>query len=219
MRGIEIAYQLEEGEILGEPLPSRENRRAILAYEATEGGAGVLNRLISDGKALARVAREALKIMHFDKVDEAIQGSDASILTDHSNTACVKGCYRCLLSYFNQPDHELIDRTSDDAKRLLVSLARAELSVLADETDGSAGDSAWTQVFSAAGLPKPDAKGVQLAGERIPFAWPSHFVAAHSKALAAEVADAANSGGWELVQISEAPSDPLPQKLIDLLRA
>ena len=41
MRGIEVVYQLEEGEILGEPLPARDNRRAILAYEATEGGAGV----------------------------------------------------------------------------------------------------------------------------------------------------------------------------------
>ena len=25
-------------------------------------------------------------------------------------TACVAACYRCLMSYYNQPDHELIDR-------------------------------------------------------------------------------------------------------------
>ena len=48
MRGIAVVFQLEEGEILGEPLPGREKRRALLAYEATEGGAGVLNRLIED---------------------------------------------------------------------------------------------------------------------------------------------------------------------------
>jgi hypothetical protein len=46
LRGIEIVFQLEEGEILGDPLPTRENRRAILFYEATEGGAGVLSRII-----------------------------------------------------------------------------------------------------------------------------------------------------------------------------
>ena len=39
MRGIAVVFQLEEGEILGEPLPSRDNRRAVLAYEASEGGA------------------------------------------------------------------------------------------------------------------------------------------------------------------------------------
>lgn len=48
MRGIAVVFQLEEGEILGEPLPARDKRRAVLAYEATEGGAGVLNRLIED---------------------------------------------------------------------------------------------------------------------------------------------------------------------------
>jgi hypothetical protein len=37
LRGIEVVFQLEEGEILGEPLPARDNRRSILAYEATEG--------------------------------------------------------------------------------------------------------------------------------------------------------------------------------------
>ena len=42
-----------------------------------------------------------------------------AILIDREEEACVRGCYRCLLSYFNQPDHELIDRASDEAKQLL----------------------------------------------------------------------------------------------------
>ena len=37
MRGIEVVFQLEEGEVLGEPLPARDNRRAVLAYEADRG--------------------------------------------------------------------------------------------------------------------------------------------------------------------------------------
>ncbi|MFN7306965.1 MAG: DUF1998 domain-containing protein, partial [Acetobacteraceae bacterium] len=112
MRAIEVVFQLEEGEILGEPLPARDNRRAILTYEATEGGAGVLNQLIEDPKSLASVARRALTLMHYDKVDEAIAAGDHTLLVNREDEACVRGCYRCLLSYFNQPDHEMIDRAS-----------------------------------------------------------------------------------------------------------
>jgi hypothetical protein len=28
---------------------------------------------------------------------------------------CEAGCYKCLLSYYNQPDHTLIDRMDKDA--------------------------------------------------------------------------------------------------------
>ncbi|MCA8838279.1 MAG: ATP-dependent helicase, partial [Proteobacteria bacterium] len=37
-RGIEVQFHLEDGEILGEPLPSRDKRQCILFYEASEGG-------------------------------------------------------------------------------------------------------------------------------------------------------------------------------------
>ena len=110
MRGIEVVFQLEEGEVLGEPLPARADRRAVLVYEAAEGGAGVLNRLVEDPLAIGKVAREALILMHFDKVDEAIAAGDAKLLVDRQGQACVRGCYRCLLSYYNQPDHERINR-------------------------------------------------------------------------------------------------------------
>jgi CTP:molybdopterin cytidylyltransferase MocA len=88
MRGIEVVFQLEEGEILGEPLPARDNRRAVLAYEATEGGAGVLSRLIEDPHALGKVAREALILMHFDRVDDAIAAGDAKLLVSHDRESC-----------------------------------------------------------------------------------------------------------------------------------
>ncbi len=214
MRGMEVAYQLEEGEILGEPLPTRDNRRALLVYEATEGGAGVLNRLITDPKALGRVAREALRIMHFDKVEDGIHAADHELLTDLPDTACVKGCYRCLLSYFNQPDHELINRTDIDAKRLLISLARGELkqTIAAEDTGG------WHATFSAAGLPRPDTVGVQLGYERLPFAWSTHLVAACSTPLSPDTQAAAEKSGWILIQLPGDPTLPLPDKLVELLR-
>lgn len=176
MRGIEIVFQLEEGEVLGEPLPAREERRAILAYEAAEGGAGVLSRLIEEPTLLGKVAQVALTLMHFDRVDEAIAAGDASLLTEREHEACVRGCYRCLLSYYNQPDYERIDLTSDQAKQPLIELARGRvvLSAASSTLDSDLVQAdPWLAMFKQAGLPEPDAKTLRLVDQDIPFAWRS----------------------------------------------
>ena len=126
-RGLETVFQLEEGETLTEPVPNRDNRKAILAFEATEGGAGVLTRLVSEPKRLADVAKSALGLMHFQNLDLAISTGDPASLTEDPNAQCVKGCYRCLLSYYNQPDHEHIDRTDPELLETLLRLARANV--------------------------------------------------------------------------------------------
>ena len=77
-------------------MPGREQRNRILFYEVAEGGAGVLTRLATDTQAIGRVARSALAICHYD---EERDWAD-------NNLDCEAGCYRCLLSYYNQPDHE-----------------------------------------------------------------------------------------------------------------
>ena len=41
---------------------------------------------------------------------------------ESEDARCVEGCYRCLLSYYNQPDHELIDRTNDSVRSLLLQV-------------------------------------------------------------------------------------------------
>src|SRR5690606_21435393 len=106
-RGIEACYQLEEGELLVEPLPDAASRSGLLFYEATEGGAGVLNRLVHEPTAVALVARSALRVMHLDVSDDLeTPVPEPAALTDVEGTSCVAGCYRCLLSYYNQPDHE-----------------------------------------------------------------------------------------------------------------
>lgn len=121
-RGIEQEFQLEEAELAAEPLPEPENRRAILFYEAAEGGAGVLTRIAGDPEALRRVARRALEICHYD--------SRSGSWTDHGDlkdedAGCEAGCYRCLLSYYNQPEHGEIDRRNTTVLDLLCRLARA----------------------------------------------------------------------------------------------
>jgi Lhr-like helicase len=217
LRGIAVTYQLEEGEILGEPLPARDNRRSILAYEATEGGAGVLNRLVEDPHALGKVAREALSLMHFDKVDDAIAAGDASLLVDRDGGACVRGCYRCLLSYFNQPDHELIDRASAEAKQLLIDLSRGEI-VLAAGSSRHAGVDGWEAAFKDAGIPGPDGASVSFADQEMRFTWRTHFVAACTSALSEAAREIADAKGWTLFELPETGADGVPDALISMFK-
>ena len=216
LRGIAVEFQLEEGEVLGEPLPDRDNRRAILAYEATEGGAGVLNRLVEDSKALNRIARRALDLMHFNRVEEAIEVGDPDLLTERKDEACVRGCYRCLLSYFNQPDHEAIDRASPEALQVLIDLARGHLAPVA-EAQKSGAEAGWSGSFAQFGVPSPDSKSLTLAEVSFPFAWRSHYVAAKPGPVPSAARSAGDDRGWSLFELPADPTDGLPAQLIEAL--
>lgn len=102
---IQVSFQLEDTELAVESLPSPGDRRVLLIYESSEGGAGVLRRLVEDPAVLAKVARTALEICHFDP-DTGVDLQKAP----GAKEACEAGCYDCLLSYYNQPDHRLVDR-------------------------------------------------------------------------------------------------------------
>jgi hypothetical protein len=102
---IQLEFQLEDRELAAEPLPSRAQRRRLLFYEAAEGGAGVLRRLLDNKDALHKVAKRALELCHFDSETGHDLGGPAP-----EQDPCVAACYDCLLSYFNQPDHALVDR-------------------------------------------------------------------------------------------------------------
>jgi hypothetical protein len=180
-RGVEAVFQLEESELLAEPLPDRKDRKGVLFYEATEGGAGVLTRLVHDEDSLARVARAALKAMHYDMPEFGQPMPAPDALADVAGAECVAGCYRCLLSYFNQPDHLILDRKDETAVAILLRLAASKTSLApaSDSVSGSAEPRLHTSGFDATahGLPVPDAQDVEVSGSRAHAVWRPNRVA------------------------------------------
>jgi len=185
LRGIEAVFQLEEGEMLAEPMPTRDARNGFLLYEATEGGAGVLTRLVGQETSLATVARRALEIMHL-AVGDGPWPDSISGLSDQPGTACVAACYRCLMSYYNQPEHELLDRRDEDARTMLLRLARARTVPRDDRGSQTLGSAAeedscegrWLAEASRRGIPAPDPEAFMAGGRSVRFVWRRHYVAA-----------------------------------------
>ncbi len=117
---VQVHFQLEDRELATEPLPAMDDRRQILIYEASEGGAGVLRRLVEDVQALPTIARMALEICHYDPDTGEDRKRPPGAKED-----CEAGCYDCLLSYYNQRDHRYIDRSS--LLELLRKLTQAQV--------------------------------------------------------------------------------------------
>ena len=113
-QAIQRQFQLEPRELACEPMPSRGERLEIFFHEVSEGGAGVLRRLVEDPKVLPALARRALAICHYDP----------DTLEDRAAARCGRACYECLLDYGNQPDHKDLNR--ELIRDFLADLARAE---------------------------------------------------------------------------------------------
>lgn len=220
-RGIEMTFQIEESELVVEPLPKSDERRALLFYEAAEGGAGVLTRLANNPADLALVADKALQLIHYRAPQHGVWTLDDLPSLEHSNALgnhqCEAGCYQCLLSYFNQPDHEHINRRNADALKLLVALANAQVQPVTSHPSAVASTSvtdtplnAWLSALHQAGAAQPDAVNVPVnKGAAIAAA---QYKAARALVFLSPV-DEQTSGilqdkGWQVLDFSDAAQWP-----------
>ena len=200
-----------------EPVPTREKRRGILVFEGTEGGAGVLGRLVAEGPMLSRVARAALDVMHYADIDKAIEANDPALLKTDSEADCVKGCYRCLLSYYNQTDQEFIDRNDSVVLRILLRLARSTVTPDQQPHESETSDP-WSGAFKQWGLPTPTGTPLVVDGVSLRFVWPQHRVAADTQPINDGIRGAADALGYVVVALPNTPLEAPPAELTKLLK-
>lgn len=216
-RGIEMTFQIEESELVVEPLPKSDERRALLFYEAAEGGAGVLTRLANNRDDLALVASNALQLIHYRKPQSGIWTLDDLPRLEQTdalgNHQCEAGCYQCLLSYFNQPDHEHINRRNADALKLLVALANAQVqpvtsspATVASTTSANEPLDAWLSALRQAGAIQPDAVNVSVNNGAATAA--AQYKASRALVFLSAVDEQTSSilqdKGWQALDFSDA---------------
>jgi superfamily II DNA/RNA helicase len=113
-------FQLEDNEIAVELLPDSDTPSQMMFYEASEGGAGVLRRLVDESGLIKEIARSALDICHFDPATGEDKG-----MSPIRQEKCEAACYDCLLTYSNQIFHPEMDRTS--IKDILLTMSSSRI--------------------------------------------------------------------------------------------
>jgi len=95
MRALMVAFNLDERELDGFLAPGLDDEAPcrIVIYETSVGGSGVLASLAEPGRLELAIAR-ARELLH--------EGDPEG--------ECERACYDCLLSFYNQRDHGLLDR-------------------------------------------------------------------------------------------------------------
>ncbi|GHV37804.1 RNA helicase [Synergistales bacterium] len=168
--GMERFFQIESSELAVEPLPNAADRKVFLFYESAEGGAGVLQRLCNEKNTLSLIARQALKTMHYDVPDGRLS-LDIVKEREKQNLECVAGCYNCLLSYYNQMEHKLIDRHDPEALEFLIALANSAVQPAAKKAESTTNGknsslSRWLAFLEASGCNMPDVLSKKIMGDR-----------------------------------------------------
>ena len=93
IRGMQISLNLEESELDG-MVVYEENSDSweIILYEKAEGGTGAIKALLEPSRFKEIITRSRELLHEFEDI------------------GCNSACYECLLSFYNQREHALLDR-------------------------------------------------------------------------------------------------------------
>ncbi len=217
---MQLEFQLEDSELAAESLPSTDRPRTMLFYEAAEGGAGVLRRLVHEPTALSRVARRALELCHFDP--DTLEDRRRA---ERAREDCEAGCYDCLLSYTNQLHHGVLDRQLLPELLQSWSLARVSPRATSGVTRleellaqaGSELEKRWLRHIDDRQLRLPDEAQTLLVETRPDFIYREKLVAVYVDGPMHEFPnrrerdriqqEALEDRGWQVVRFGRVLSD------------
>lgn len=93
-RALMLAFNLDVSELGGFLAPGKDADlpQRIIIHETALGGSGILASLAETGR-MQMVIQRAIELLHGNDLEQA----------------CEKACYECLLSFFNQREHFLLD--------------------------------------------------------------------------------------------------------------
>ena len=100
---IVLTYNLEENEIQGflNPIPGKAEQQIVI-FESEEGGTGVMRSLLNpDLDRFDKFVENMARLLHIQSIDPYEETRDA----------CKEACYNCLLTFRNQREHFMINRT------------------------------------------------------------------------------------------------------------
>ncbi|MCB5263165.1 MAG: DEAD/DEAH box helicase [Candidatus Cloacimonetes bacterium] len=213
---IQQVFELEDSELSVEPLPSKDNRKSILFYESTEGGAGVLKQVLDAGN-FKRVIKAAIELCHYDS-----DSFEDLKRAKNSKEDCEAACYDCLLSYSNQTDHALLDRKAiidilitllvSDLSRSSSGFSRVEHYERLKKLAGSTLEIKWLDYIYNNGyiLPKTAQQLIEECHTRPDFIYQDKYTAiyidgpvhdtADQRAKDKVIADSLNDLGWHIIR-------------------
>ncbi len=113
LQSIAFTLNLDESEINGfvQLIPDQPSR--IVIYELSEGGSGTLSAIHKETSVLQKVALKSLDLLHMDT-----DGNDL-------DNACIKSCYNCICTFYNQLKHNQLNRNLVKDFLLLLSKINA----------------------------------------------------------------------------------------------
>jgi len=95
LQGLQIALNLDESEVDGFITQEQTdpNKYDIILYETAGGGTGAIKALTTT-QGFTSVTERTRELLH----------------ENDPQAGCTKACYECLLNYYNQREHEKLDR-------------------------------------------------------------------------------------------------------------
>jgi hypothetical protein len=152
--------------------------------------------------------------MHFNVDDRTRMPANPQQLTDVQGTVCVAACYKCLMSYYNQPDHELLDRRDPLAREFLLNLAHSRTNILDRAAPPATNNPKpsepilvrWLEIANTMQLPTADSDPLIVEGVRLPLVWRDHYVACVLGQLPEPVATTLRARGFEVIIFDDPDS-------------